>query len=147
MSTENTIVLKGKGHHSEAEADGAITPGMGVEMESDGNYRVPQGTQAATLKRKIQIAKEPALDEGGTIDTAYADGDRVFLYQPVAGDHVNLLVKSAEDITKGDFLVIEAAGSGLFVEAAGTEVKFQAMALETVGALGSNDHVKCRWLD
>lgn len=145
-SNVNTIVLIGKGRYEEGEVDSAITPGMAVQMAADGKYDVPQGTQAETLKRGLQIAIEDAL-RGKTITDAYAATDRLFFYIPVEGDVIHLLVKSGANIAVGDKLVVEGGGSGLFVEAGGSETKYHAEALEsTGGALGANGYVRCRIL-
>lgn len=141
-----TIVLKGMGHHDEGEADGAISPGMAVELAADGLYDAQSSAQAAALKGGLKIAKEDAL-QGKTVADAYADGDRLFFYSPLPGDHIHALVKTGEDIDVGDKLVVEGGGSGLFVEAAGTETKFQLEALEdSGGALAAATLIKCRVL-
>lgn len=142
----NTIVLKAKGHHDEGVADGAITPGMAVELAADGKYDQQTSALAEALKGELLIAKEDAL-QGKTVDDAYAQDDVLFFYIPLPGDHVNALVKSGEDIDVNDVLVVEGGGSGLFVEAAGTEVKYQLKALEdSGGALAANTLIKCRVL-
>lgn len=139
-----TIVLKGMGHYDEGEADAAISPGMAIEMAADGLFDPVQSALAAALKGGLKIAVEDGL-QGKTVSDAYADGDQVFYYNPVQGDHIHALVKSGEDIDVGDALVVEAGGSGLFVEAAGTETKFQLEALEdSGGALGANTLIRCR---
>lgn len=140
-----TIVLKGKGHHDEGEADSAISPGMAVEMAADGLYDQPAGAQAATLKNGLKIAKEDAL-QGKTVADAYADGDKLFFYSPLPGDHIHVLVKDAEDIDVGDKGVVEGGGSGLFVEAAGSESHFQVEFLEGPGAVSGNTLVRARVL-
>lgn len=147
MATDNfTIVLKGRSHYEEGEADGAITPGMAVEMAADGNFDQQSSAQATALKGGMKIAVEDAL-QGKKITDAYADGDKLFYYIPVAGDVIHAFVKSGEDIDVADKLVVEGGGSGLFVEAAGTETKFQLEALEdSGGALAANAHLRCRVL-
>jgi len=142
----NTIVLKGCGHHDEGEADGAITPGMAVELAADGLYDQQSSAQAAALKGGMKIATEDAL-QGRTAAIAYADGDRLFFYSPMPGDHIHVLVKTGENIVVADKLVVEGGGSGLFVEAAGTETKFQLEALESSGgALAADTLIRCRVL-
>jgi hypothetical protein len=144
LAGANTIVLKSKGHHDEGIAGAAITPGMAVELQADGKYDQMTTAQAGALKRSVQIAKEDDK-QGKTITDAYADEDILFFYSVMVGDHINLLVKLGEDIDVGDVLVVEGGGSGLFVEAAGTETKFQFEALEdTVGALAADAYVNCR---
>jgi hypothetical protein len=95
------------------------------------------------LKRALKILKEDALN-GRTKSTQYASGDVGFLYTPIVGDHILAYVKTGADIAVGDTLVVEAGGSGKFVEAAGTETKLQLKALEsTGGALAADALVKC----
>ena len=140
----NTIVLKSKGHHDEAVTYEALSPGMAAELFLDTTLKLakPQGTQAESLKAGFLIVKEDAL-QGKTVDDAYASGATGFYYEPIQGDHLQVLVKSGEDIALGDKLVVEAGGSGLWVEAAGTEAKYQLKALEGPGALAANTLVEC----
>jgi len=82
---------------------------------------------------------------GKTASNAYASGDVVSYYEPRQGDHLHVLVKSGENIAIADKLIIEGGTSGLFVEAAGTETKFQLEALESSGgALAANTLLLCR---
>jgi len=142
----NTIVLKAKGHHGEGVADATIYPGEAVELASDGRYDPQTSAQAEALKGELLIAKEDAL-QGKGVGDAYAQDDTLFFYIPLPGDHVQVLVASGEDIDVGDLLVVEGGGSGLFVEAAGTEAKYQLKALEdSGGALAANTLIKCRVL-
>lgn len=144
----NTIVLKGMGHHDEGVADGAIKPGCAVELAADGKYDEQTAAQAAALKTGLKIAKEAVLNAGKTVTDAYAAADVLFFYTACPGDHLHVLVKSGEDIDVGDKLVVEGGGSGLFVEAAGTETKFQLEALEdSGGALAANGFIRCRVLN
>ncbi len=142
-----TILLKTMGHHEEGEADGAISPGMAVELAADGKFDQVQATQAEALKgvAGLKIATEDAL-QGKTVNDAYAATDRFFFYQPIPGDHVQVLIKDGETIAIGDTLVVEGGGSGLFVEAAGTETHYQFEALEAVSPSGSNGLVAARAL-
>lgn len=145
MAVERTIYLKGDyAHHEEGRADSAITPGMAVELAADGKYDQQSSAQAAALKGGLKIAKEDAL-RGLTITDAYAQNDVLFFVSVLPGDHILARVKTGQNIAIGDKLVVEGGGSGLFVEAAGTETKFQLEALEsTDGALAAAAHVKCR---
>ena len=141
-----TIVLKGNGygHHDEGVADAAISPGESIQLASDGKYDPNPATKAESIKGDLLIATEDGL-QGKTVSDAYASGDKVFFYIPCCGDHVNVLVKSGEDIAVGDKLNVEGGGSGLFVEAAGADALYQLTALESSGgALGANTLLKCR---
>lgn len=142
----NTIVLKGKGHHDEGVLGTAAAPGEAIELQADGDYDRLVSAQAAALKGGLKIVKEDAL-QGKTVNDAYAAADTVFFYSPLPGDHVQVLVKSGQDIDVGDLLIVEGGSSGLFVEAAGTETKFQIEALEdSGGALAANTLIKGRVL-
>lgn len=143
----NRIVLQGNGRRDEATVDEAVTPGMAVELAADGNYDQVQATQAESLKAGLVIAEEATLYAGKTITDAYAADDKIFLYFPQPGDVIHARVKAAEDIAVGDQLVVEGGGSGYFVEAAGTETKYQLEALEGPGTIDAGgEHVRCRVL-
>ena len=142
----NTIVLKGMGHHDEGLVGAATTPGMAIELQADGKYDPVVSAQATALKGGLKIAKEDAL-QGNTTTDAYALDDVLFFYSPVPGDHIHVLVKSGTDVDVGDTLVVEGGSSGLFVETAGTETKFQLEALEdSGGALAANTLLRARVL-
>ncbi|MBU1067246.1 hypothetical protein KKE60_05635 [Patescibacteria group bacterium] len=145
----NTIVLRGKGHHDEGEADAAISPGEAVRLAADGCWDPETLAADVAAGRGIVLAKENAL-EGQTVDDAYADGDILFLYYPIPGDVVHVLVKLGEDIDVGDYLDVEGSGSGKFIEvssAATAEYKlsltsakvWDAMATDLPAAAANDD--------
>lgn len=118
MATDvNTIVLKGIGHHDEGIADATIYPGEAVRMAADGHYDPETLAPALAAGRGLKLAKEDAL-QGKTTADAYAATDVLSFYSPVNGDHVQVLVKTGENVAVGDYLVVEGSGSGKFVEAA-----------------------------
>lgn len=146
MGVERTIVLKGNsyGHHEEGILDTVATPGMHVTLQPDGKYDLSPETAAELVKQSIMIVKEDAY-QGKRILDPYVIGDRVFLYKPIPGDHIHAFVKSGQNIAVGDQLVAEGGGTGLWIEAAGTEVGYKLEALESSGgALAANTHIKCR---
>lgn len=144
----NMILLRGNGTHEEGKATAAgIIPGMVVERQSTGeqDYNQPQAAQAAAIKQSPIVVKEDAY-QGRLMTTAHLLNDRLFLYHPEAGDRLHMLVKSGEDIDVGDKLVVEGGGSGLLVEAAGTESGFHFEAVEdSGGALAANTHLKVEY--
>lgn len=144
----NRIILKSKAsHHEEAKAAAAgILPGMALEMDANGEVNQVQATKAEFLKgvAGLKIAEEDAL-RGKTVDDAYADDSQVLYRDLQPGDEFNALVKAAEDIAVGDTGVVEGGGSGLFVEAAGTEAKYNVEFLESSGgALAANALLSAR---
>lgn len=140
-----TIVLKSNyGHHDEGTADAAISPGECIQLAADGKFDPAHKSKAESIKGDLLIATEDAL-QGKTVADAYASGNKVFFYIPCRGDHVNVLIKSGEDIQVSDNIVVEGGGSGLFVEAAGTEAAYQLTALDSSGGvLGANTLIRCR---
>lgn len=110
-----TIVLKGKGHHDEGVTDAIVYPGEAIRMAADGHFDPETLASAVAAERGLKIVKEDAL-QGKTVADAYAAADQVFYYNPVQGDHVHVLVKAGEDVDVGDYLCVEGAGSGKFVE-------------------------------
>ena len=136
----HTIVLKGKGHHEEGEADAAIYPGEAVRMAADGKWDPETLAAQIAEGRGLVIAEESALD-GGTVDTAYADGDRLFIYIPIPGDHVHALVKAGEDIDVGDYLGVEGSGSGKFIEVSSSAVAEYKLPMDDARVHDSIDDV------
>lgn len=115
-TNQNTIVLKAIGHHDEGVAGAAILPGEAVRLGSNSKYTREPLAPALATGRGLKLAKEDAL-QGKTTADAYALDDILFFYSPVNGDHVQVLVKTNEDIDVGDILIVEGSGSGMFVEA------------------------------
>jgi hypothetical protein len=147
-TSHRTIVLKGKakGHHEEGILGTVATPGMHVTLQANGQYNISPEATAELVKRGIFIVKEDEL-QGKTITDAYAVGDLGFFYKPVPGDHLNLFVKTGLNIAVGDIITAEGGGTGLWIEAAGTEAAYKAQAYESSGgALAANTHIGCEWM-
>jgi hypothetical protein len=134
----NQIVLKGSNHYDEGTLAAAVSPGQAVELQPTSKFDQVQASQAEALKQGIPlVAIEDGL-QGKTVDDAYSSGDIVFTYQPIAGDHVQVLVKDGQVIAIGDKLVVEGAGSGLWLGITGSEAVYQVKALEAVSPSGAN---------
>ena len=146
VAVERTIVTKGKsyGHHDEGILDTAAYPGMHIQLAADGHYDPSSQTAAELIKRPLKILKEDSL-QGKTVNDQYAIGDLGMFYEPLPGDEILAYVKSGENIAVGDMLVQEGGGTGLFIEAAGTESIYRLESqMSTAGALGANGLVKCK---
>lgn len=136
----NTILLKPSsgGHHDEGVAGAAISPGEAIRLGSDGLYYPESLAAQIAAGRGLKIAKEPGLPgdifagsaNRGTVDSVYAIGQPVLFYSPLPGDHINVLVKTGEDIAVGDYLSAEGSGSGKFVEVSSSAVASYPIALE-----------------
>ena len=142
----NRIVLKGRCHHKEARCAVALKPGMDISFNADLDVQPSVLTRANALKHGFKIAKEDGLQSHSIRGTGYQGetyqpDDPVFYYIPNSGDEINILVKDGEVITKGDGLVPEGGGTGLWIKAAGTESRIPFIALETRSPVGENDLV------
>ncbi len=123
---QNTILLKASqgGHHDEGVADSTIYPGEAVRLAADGKYDPESLSGLLAAGRGLKVAKEAGLigqtfgvaGPFGTVAAPYVQGDVLFFYSPVPGDHINALVKIGETISVGDYLAVEGGGSGKFVE-------------------------------
>jgi hypothetical protein len=95
------------------------------DRDADGDH--PAGPFYVLLEDKLQ---------GRTVDTAYADGERCFLYCPLPGDELNMLVTAAgtgtgDAIAIGDILMVDD-GTGLLVATTGDPQTEAFMAAETL---------------
>jgi hypothetical protein len=100
------IHVKGLWQAEELVAQGAITPGHLCEENVNGKVVVhsEEGGRAERM-----FAYEDAL-QGGTVDTAYASGEQVFLMLVVPGSEICIRIAAGQNIGIGDELV--SAGDG-----------------------------------
>lgn len=124
MAANRTIVLKSPyGQHEEARASAAITPGMVLQMGSDGRV-APKATAGAATP--CMIAKEDAY-QGKTVDNAYAINDVVFFWTPNPGDHGNVLLATGQNAAIGSILINNTAGTYNVAVAETTQRDWQAL--------------------
>lgn len=104
-----TIRLRGnKGHRDEKRANGALSPGHLVQVDS--SDKVLKNNVFGGRCERI-FALEDAL-QGNTVETAYADGDLVFTYEALPGDIINTRVPAkAVAIVIGDKLISNGDGT------------------------------------
>jgi hypothetical protein len=86
-------------------------------------------------QRLIAVLLEDQL-QGKLYSTAYATGDRCFLYCPLPGEEINMLVSASGTATSdsqaiGDLYIVDD-GTGLLVATTGTPESEPFMCLETV---------------
>jgi hypothetical protein len=145
MSNATTIVCKGRGHFDEGTlATGNLPkPGQAVTLTSAGTYELFNGA-ADGDRSEMAIVVEDAL-LGKLKTDAYADSANVYLYFPLPGDEIQILVVSGENIAIGDKLIADD-GTGKFIETTGSPEREPFVALEsTGGALAADGHVLCRY--
>lgn len=138
MADENKIILKGKGHFGEGVAFHTIGIGLLLYQLSDGTWRKNNSFDAANLNRRsFTIAYEDSL-QGNVVEDDYATGDLVFLYHPVPGDEIRVMVKSGETVQVGDVLSMTYGGNATF-EVTGSQLShFVTSQEDSGGALAAN---------
>jgi hypothetical protein len=138
-TTPKTIRLGGCGIQREAVAAVAITPGMLVAINGDGEA-IPHAT--ADQETQPAFAVEYALTGRG-IDDAYAIGDNVIYEVLPQGAMVYATLAANQTITKGEKLTSD--GAGRLKTAADTSFVI-AEAREDVTTTGDPGRVKCEVL-
>lgn len=90
----------------EIEASAAITPGMLLEVDSNGKVKPHSnaGQNALTM-----FALENEL-EGKDLADDYANGDKVQVWIPQRGETVYAILKDGENVSIGDY--VESSGDG-----------------------------------
>lgn len=159
MSRNNTIVLTPcpYGRFMEGQVAAATTPKPGTAMQIQaatalvgGRWTFElfnTGTDGTMPKGPIYILREDDL-QGRLMTTAYAAGERCFLYTPLPGDELNLLLGdvagTGDDHTKGEVLIIDN-GTGEFIATTGSPESEPAMLLETITDPATDTLAWCVW--
>ena len=127
------IVLKGTPQRKEANAAGAITPGMLVKVNSSGLAVVHD--VAGGHARRLFADMDDAI--GNTIDDAYAADDRVQMLACVPGNEINALLAASQVVAVGDPLVSNGDGTlkKLVPAAGGSIVGYALSAVTTTTAV------------
>lgn len=90
----------------------------------------------------------PDDNAGKLATTAYAAGDRCFVYTPLPGEEFNLLIAdvagTGDDHTKGEMLIIDDT-TGKMIATTGTPETEVAMLLETLTDPTADQLAWCRW--
>lgn len=142
MSTSNEIVLKGdydRYEEAKINASATLKPGMLVELNSSGELIAQATTGKAVVTRVMLID----AFQGKTKTDAWTAGEVGRYYIPRAGDLLNLLALSGEDIDIGEQVLANNAGK--VIATTGTPAKVLGVAEEdTGGALGADGFVAVR---
>lgn len=122
----------------EYNAGEAITPGMLLELASDGDVDIQDAAGGVCSK---MFALEDEL-QGKTIDTAYAAADPVQCWIATPGEEVLALLADGEDVAIGDILVADGTGKLKAATADSSAVILEeypiAVALEAIDMSGSS---------
>jgi hypothetical protein len=144
MAKGNDIVVSRdpRGRYIEGYISGStVKPGQCVQLKAatepadDGRYYyelAAPGTDGDIAEMLIVV---PDYDQGQTESSTYADGSRIFIYQPLPGDELNVLVLdvagTADDIAIGTKMILDT-GTGKFIATTGTPESEPFVALETI---------------
>lgn len=138
-----------KGHREECIFSGIIYPGTCVELvpstvDINGRFTYRNVTRTNGAKGGVAVVLEDRM-QGRLATTAYASGDRGFIYWPAAGEELNMLLRESagtgtvntENI--GDLLAIEKTTGELIAGGALASNPFQL--LEHVGGASGTDQL------
>jgi len=88
-------------------------------------------------QRLIAVLLEDSL-QGKTVSDAYVDGDQCFLYCPIPGDELNVLLENqvgtSDSFAIGDLLRVED-GTGKLLATSGTPESEPFVVMETLSAI------------
>lgn len=164
MAIGNEIIISAnpKGHFEECIVVGTPKPGTVMEFKR-GTAKVhgrwsyePAGTTAASGVQgmaadgnRLPIAVLlPDRLQGKLATDAYATGDIGFLYFPVMGEELNMLIENqagtADDFTIGDKLIVDD-GTGKLLISAGTPESEPFICLETVTDPTADHLTACKY--
>ncbi len=146
----NDILLNcDRSRRMEGVASGTLKPGQIVQIKAataaaNGRFTFEAYNRDADGNRPQGPHFVVDIDElqGKTATDSYADGDRVFVYPPRAGDELNLLVSAAgtgtgDAIAIGDILIV-VDGTGLLIQTTGSPEVEPFMALEAATDVDSD---------
>lgn len=159
MAKNNMILLsaypKGMRREGEVTAGEVFKPGMVVQ--SDGAQSHKLGRPVFKLYNRDADGNMPrgaywiVLNDylrQGALDEEFAAGARVFLYSPVPGDELNLLlgdVGGTGDAHAADEILMADDGTGKFIATTGTPESECAKLLEAVTAPTADTLAWCEW--
>lgn len=137
----NIIVTRNpKGTYEEGIIEGALKPGTLMQMKAatadqSGAFtwqRYQRGTDGVRSVIAVLLADEL---QGKTATQAYVDGDRCFLYFPLPGEQLNVLVDdiagTADDVAIGDIFIADTE-TGRLIATTGSPESEPFEALEEV---------------
>lgn len=159
MSRNNVIIVsanpQGKWMEAPLKTGETVYPGMCVQQ--DPSLTMIGGRFQAKIYDRSADGDNPAggfwivLNDylrQGPLDAAFTGGMRLFLYQPVGGEELNLRFKdiagTGDDHPAGEIFTVDD-GTGKFIVAAGTEKRQLGQTKEAITDPTSDSLVWCEW--
>lgn len=151
----NTIILSDapKGRFLECIVSGTPKPGTCMQVKAatakvNGRHTWEVFNGAADGERTLFAVLLEDKYQGGLITDAYVDGARGFLYFPINGDELNMLVANisgtSDSFAIGAKMMIDD-GTGLLIATTGTPESEPFVVMETKAALTADTHVHCMY--
>lgn len=162
MSVGNTILINGtdpKGRFLEGIISGTPKPGTCMQVKAatepvNGRHTWEvydvSGAQKDAIPSLVAVLLEDSL-QGKTVSDAYASGDRCFLYCPLPGDELNMIIAdisgTADDYAIGDILQIQDGTGKLEDAVAGTAFNYSRpfIVMETVTDPAADNLTHCMY--
>lgn len=137
--TEVIVTSEPKGVFEECIISGTPKPGTCMEIVPatapvGGRFTYRAITRADGAIGPICVLREDSL-QGKTLDDAYVSGTRGFLYWPVAGEQLNMLINdvagTGDDYAIGDALMVEQTTGQLKDNSGGASAPFRCLEVVT----------------
>lgn len=143
MAKGNEIIVSAnpRGAFLEGYVSGTPKPGTVMQIKAatepkGGRFTYEVFNGAADAERAAIIVLLPNQLLGKIATDAYVDGERCFLYCPLPGEELNMLVAAAgtgtgDSIAIGDRFIVDD-GTGLLIDTTGSPESEPFVAIETV---------------
>lgn len=167
MAKGNEIIVTAnpKGHFEECTVSGTPKPGTVMELKTGvssvggrwtyepagttANVSTSQGMAADGNRLPIAVLCPDSL-QGKLATDAYASGDRGFLYYPIMGEELNMILLDesgtgdTQDFIPGSKLIVDD-GTGKLIQSASTPEAEPFICLETVTDLAADYLAWCKY--
>jgi len=138
MALGKSIILASnpRGIFLEGISTGVALPGHCMQLDAavepiEGRYTWEVFNGAADGERNLIVVAIESKLNGGTNSTAYAAGDRIFMYVPAIGEQLNVLVQaSAGALAIGQKMIVDD-GTGELILTTGTPEAEPFICMET----------------
>ncbi len=142
MASGNEIIVSSpnKGTFLEGIVDGTPKPGTVMQIEAavaavNGRFSWTALDAGADGDQRLIAVLLPDSDQGRLATVAYADNERCFLYCPLPGETLNMLVEdvagTGDDFAIGDLLMVDD-GTGKLLATTGSPESESFICLEVV---------------
>lgn len=152
MSSQGKIILTSnpKGVFLEGVMNGTPKPGIMMQLDAGvepvaGRHTWEPFNGAADGEQYLVAILIENWALGKTPDTAYVDGERCFMYCPIAGEEMQVLLQNqsgtADSFAIGDKLIVDD-GTGKFLATTGSPESEPFIVMETLAALTADQLVQ-----